>query len=197
MAVSKNVKITPGSGSLTFRDSNNTNFEYKLTGSLNDQLNVQNQMVIDAGNTTIKVTDSATLNIPTKASSPSSPQGYLYFNTSDNALVVYGGSGAISTQGPKGSKGGLGPLGPGPKGILGPQGLIGNIGTAVPQGAIGPIGTAVPQGAIGAIGVKGGRGILGPQGVIGQIGAIGTAGSTRCYWSYWKYCSTRRYRCYR
>ena len=81
---------------------------------------------------------------PTTSGSPDSPvKGQMYFDTADDLLLYFDGSGWVaSTEGPAGADGQTGadgqPGDDGPQGPAGSDGAKGNTGSTGPQGPPGP-----------------------------------------------------------
>lgn len=88
-----------------------------------------------------------------------------------------GPQGAAGPVGTKGDAGPQGSAGPaGAKGDTGPQGAIGPAGAQGPKGDTGATGPKGDAGATGAQGAKGDTGATGPQGPAGPTGATGPQG---------------------
>jgi hypothetical protein len=97
---------------------------------------------------------------PTTSASPVSPvKGQMYFDTADDLLLYFDGSGWVaSTEGPAGADGQTGADGsPGADGAKGNTGNTGTTGSTGPQGPSGQTGADGPEGPPGAVAESGVR----------------------------------------
>jgi hypothetical protein len=147
--MAKSVKIIPGSGSFEFTDGANSVEMEMNNGTLTTKAGGNTIMTMTGS--TINIDNSAELLIPVVTSNPSdAPEGAMFFNSTNNELLVKSnsqfevGGGQKGVQGPRGPQGPIGDDGAqGPTGIQGPRGLIGPQGPkgTSPIGPIGPKGT--------------------------------------------------------
>jgi len=161
--MAKNVKIIPGSGSLSFEPEINASTSAIELSLTNNDLSITSGSILAPGSSDlvvinkdrIEIDDNINLNLPINTLSvvPVFNAGRIVFDNVTDNIVVGTGAGNITLEGPQGPIGNLGPVGPdsnvdGPRGPLGPIGPQGNRGpsTEGPRGPLGPLTEALaPQ----------------------------------------------------